>query len=400
MMARIAGYYRDAAGITYAADGRRSVSRPQVMADGHLWQTAAQLVARADGSTLDGHDDAMSSAVDDIETLAAYAALLTAERGSMNALRAAHTWFGADGHAADAIAYASTLPDWSTSMTSDMTRRRSNSGRTVTTVTRHGRSWSVGHAGIWHGRPIRGAGSLDVDRRAARVAAALDGIRVSSSGAVDGRDLAAVTDILFDVPPLIGGDLTSWSEVLPDAVSARVAAGPYNYAAWVDDTMPASAERKRAARRVSWPTRYALPPRPPRADETSQTVDRLPCERVDGRSWFRVTECPTVLDDGRVMVGHGRPRDRTATVRTRRRSTRVSYAVKVRRSMSLADGLAIIAADAKRGDRVSWRHGLDVGSLTVSAAGHYAARIDGRAWEPRRSRTAAGLADAVRRVTD
>jgi hypothetical protein len=387
-----------------AADGR-----PAVAADPHIWHAAAVMLARLDGSTADGSDDAASSVIDDAETMLRHAALQTGSIGDYDTLRAAYAWHGAEGHAAEPTSYDGPLPDWTVSGQSTVTRKRSNSGRTATTVTRHGRSWTVGST-----RPVVEPTDMMRQRYADMAAAALDGIRGSVTAALDGRQLVQMTDYLYDLPAMIGGDLTSWSEVLPDDVSARVAATAWNPAAWIDDTMPATAERKRTARRMTWPTRYRVTAGGnTRADETRQTVTRLPrswsrsmrgtrsavtVTRADGTSWFRVTELPSVSADGlTVTVGHGKPRPRSMTVKQSQRSTRTSYAVVVPRSLPLADGLAAAAVDMARGDRVAWRDAASgmTGSMTLSGSGHYAARVTGAAWKVR-TRTVNGLRAAVR----
>lgn len=377
-----------------AADGR-----PHVAADAVLWHRTAALLATVERATWDGTDDAVSSVIDDAETLARHVAVTTGDRGTFDTLRDAHTWFGDPNHARDAASYTGPAPDWSTIGQSTMTRKRSNSGRTATTVTRHGRGFTVGATG-----PESAPTAIDDVIRTDRTHAAFIGVRRSSTGAYDGRDLAALTDVLYDVPALIGGDSTSWSEVLPEDVSARVAAGPYNYAAWIDDTAPVSAERKRTARRIVWPTSTSSAKVRPRRGEIVDHVERGET-RTDGRStWYHVRALPTLATtdtDGPVFVGHGPPVDRVPVDQYRHtaRTDRVTEAVTIDDRWTLADALGAIAADAERGARIAWRRGETVGTLTHTAGGRYTVRVAGGAWRFT-VRTPRGVLAAVRSVDD
>ena len=349
-----------------------------------------QVVDRSDSS---GYVDDTHAVIADVLTWHLFADAPDMTIGEVNPLRAMHAWVNDHQYEESRVAPA---PDWYTSQASDIQRKRSNSGKTVTTVLKHGRGWSTGSGRLHsvygpHLRDLTNYDGIDRETRDVRFAALLSDVRRSANGSYDGIDLARLTSAIYDVPALIGGESESWSEVIPEEVSAQVrdgayvmgdgtegTGGNYNYAAHSTATV----DKKRDRDPVAWPTRTRLPM--PRVRDAERT-DHMSIELLGAHT-----------DTDYAWRGHHKYL-RPPTVKRSRETTRVTTAVVIPDNQLLPDALAAAALGMERGDRVAWREPRtgDTGTLTFSKGGQYTCRISGGAWRVYGLRTVKGLRNAI-----
>jgi len=328
--------------------------------------TARDLCERASIDTGDGFDsrDVVSVA----RTLVARIAT-EADRVA----RAAHTWPTQENTGEPDDHTPGSAPDGFERVRSTRKAvKRTRKGGAVAEVTRHGRAVVVGSTRRrdpnWHGPVLVGHASMSADR----VAAALESAPEATTGH-DGLSIYRVTEVIYGraIPPLVGGDTVAraefgtWDEV--QAVTRRQSRG------------------SNGSTRISWPDRYGFGAGGGwRADERP-TVNQYVRPWVEGRTgrgtrWALVTDCPTIDADGRVIIGHGSPRDRTPTEREQRAAaTRVTTTVAIPDTQPISDGLTAAAAELKPGERARImlrdKYGRDeyFGTVTYSNAERWSA---------------------------
>lgn len=364
-----------------------------------------EVVERSDNS---GYGEDTRAVISDMVTLADSADLHGMTIGEVDDQRALHVWL--NGHQYEPANVAGA-PDWFVSQASTLVKKRSNSGLTSVKVTRAGRSWTIGNATSY----VRAIGphidqlrtcTIDRDKRNRN---ALHGVRRSSSGAYDGIDLVRLTDALYDLPALIGGETTShhkvWSEEVSDLVrdgcyvmgDGSIGTGPiYDYAAH----RTATADQKKSTSGLTYQDR-TLKALEPRADERramangqmlapadnavvirtpiAGTVERDERGRIVYRIPDRIALSIGTVESATAFVGHQLV-VRPATVHDERHKRgaprKVTSGHQLNAETSNGMQLATIAERLERDSRANWRDcNGQTGTISVSAGGLFSVRL-------------------------
>jgi hypothetical protein len=174
--------------------------------------------------------------------------------------RAEHAWFGVNiEHAREAVAAAQREQDAYTAQSTAVVSRKRTKKGTSTVVRRHGRALVIGDTY-----------PSDIEQHAAssRVPACVieHALQQTAHGVWhDGIGVARIATLAYNLPTLIGGETTSWSEVVPEEVSMLLDAA--TYAGWT--TGPYGATRPNVKKRGA---RVALPAIRLRNGEQRSTV--------------------------------------------------------------------------------------------------------------------------------
>ena len=362
---------------------------------------ASSYSVRSESSGADDNYDAMLSAA---AAIASTSSATLSDIGAVHAERAAHAW-PSDALPREAVAVTSRSVDtYSTLSTSSVVSKRTKRG-TSRRVVRYGRSFVVGSTS--GGNPLT---ALDVERPYP-LDVTLETLRRVEQYA-DGIDLASIATAAYDLP-MIGGEFQSWSEVLPEDVSARLGAEPYSYAEhtsgpWIgtnERPLPRSAGRLRvtARRRDSDPT------------DRSRIADRV-TELVSAGDRVAVRrEVPAVVirdDSGRVVetrsarvavrtaptetlhLGHStvtRVPSKRDTRSTSKRSYSESFVI---RSADVLSGLVAIAETLDADRSALWANEARTigGTITRARSGRYSATVLGSDVKCKGARTSSALA--------
>jgi hypothetical protein len=314
--------------------------------------------------------------------------------GDVAPLRAAHLRIADRPFHAEAVSGTARPADrFHEATTATLKRTRGKKG-TSTVVVRHG-------ASIARGLFL----DYEVDPTASRVPVSVieDAVwRARREHGFDAVELARIATFAYDLPPLIGGEFASWSEVLPDDVSAGVdgstvavhTSGPY-----YGNTAP---------KLKAWPTRYALPAvRARKGEELSETVT-MPVLKVrkrqtwdSGVAWdgyehdVTVTRlsAPCATPDRR-FIGH-RACHRQTTVHGKRVAR--TYLEQIKLTGDYLASLVNLASIANKGESYTWRtdDGAHRGTLTVSPTGRYSVTVKGSDIRVRGAKSPQGIAKNI-----
>jgi hypothetical protein len=360
-------------------------------------------------------DDVAAIVANEIRTLINWASVTTADVGDIDDVRAPHVW-NVGRETTDHRPDQYRAPDqYRESVTAVRTVKRGKKGSSVT-VTRHGRSLVGGHTA-----DVQAVGRIP----AAVVRDAIDRTRErSSTGLADGIALARLATLLYDIPDLIGGDVTSWSEVIPATDENGRPMDPRDIAAHLDhpvglsgglsptldravgpeyrtaDDDPRSFPRAwtTGATSLSWPDRRRIVRVRRRKNETDRETVVRSDQNGRGTLWAHVTELWAPGPDGRAFIGHtGYERPMTVRERRARRARLTDGRVELDQSSDLADGLAGAIAervDAGLSGRWEWEHGDDHGTFTLSRSGRL--NVNGAGYRVSGARTIEGVRAQLR----
>lgn len=249
--------------------------------------------------------------------------------------------------------------------------------------------------------PVMGSTDGDYGRIPASIAQhAIAELRTLAGGFIDGGRLAVLTDAIYgdDIPPLIGAETFSWSEVVPMSIdglavtvdrfrnvglsggaSARLdrAVGP-EYRTHDDDPrdFPTTWQTNDTDIGRAWPTRRRL--RTPRLRK-GEVRERFAPFVVSADGDITVTRelLAPAADIDHAFIGHRhyvRPVTRRAKRTARKAQTTI---VTLPASVPLPMALAPTLEGLKPGKRVAWRHGDASGTATMSASGRVNVRGGG-----------------------
>lgn len=360
--------------VPHPDDIARAVELLPRVTDEQVIMTAARFLAWAATSTVADIDDDVRSIVADMATLSTHADMAAMEVGSVDPLRESHIWIDAYKEAREADPYSSSrVPDYYVSARSEITSKRSNSGRTKRTVVRNGRAWVVGsHM------------PTDADDDATRCADVvpfvarhmLGRVRRSRGGTFDGLDVLRATHDAYgaDVPTMIGTDVHAWSEVLPELTSALVAASGWSPAMHTQGMVDVQGRVKLKHRGTTVPKVRVRP-------EEARPIGHRTLLRSDPRDDVPDWQTFTVqhvaaghLNAGRVWIGHKHYpraesyRDKRAAGTMRRASVTIGH-VPADDAVTPGAHLVNVAGLLTAGTRATTHIGNDVVTVSMAPSG-------------------------------
>lgn len=310
----------------------------------------AALLARGDARDHRGFLADESSAIvgNELATLVRHAEVLGADVGTIDAVRSAHTWLRPMVDAPISERY-SAVPD-ADEATKAVVKVGHNKRGATRKVVRHGRAVVVGSCDT----------SAPAWTRESTIASVLADVpfeQRDSLGRARALDIGKVTHIAYGemIPPLLGGDTTSWSEVVYSDESAIDRFGVAIHT--VGGTLAGTARPLKA-----WPTRYKV-----------GSVKVRNAERGDTHELISASSTP-----GRVFIGH-RAIERQQTVHGKRVawSARVDNAFIGNDEQPLPDAIAPVLRTLERGKRYSFTHRDSTLTCSLSPSGTYSVRVNG-----------------------
>lgn len=273
------------------------------------------------------------------------------ELGERNELRADHLRIVDRRFESDPVSGTATPADpYVSAITSTIVRKRSKRG-TYSEVRRYGQTLVTGNVTPSHELTPSTVGTEYMLEQCKR-----------GNGYYDGIGVARVATAVYELPELIGGEQTSYSEVLPADVSAGLT--DYSYSAWT--TGAYDGVTRHSYRRVKYSTRVRLPH--PRARKGESFEPRT----VDG---VTMLVAPAENSDS-LFMGHRRM-TRVASARGKRVPRTYSETFRLTESDPVGS-LFVVATDLQRGTAVRWHvvNGAR-GTLTRGRNGRYSFTLDG-----------------------
>lgn len=352
--------------------------------------------------TDDDMDDARAIVDAELRALTGHGCLLTMDVGDVDDIRARHLdpFRPTTDHAGDRY----VAPDpWSTpGAYQSVVKIGRNKRGTTRAVQRAGRAPVVGSDRWVHGR--ESSGTLPIDPSSRDL---LRGVRRLAGGAVDGDELAALTDRLYhgQIPALIGRETWDWKEAVPMSdgkLETRIdrwrnvglSGGIHprvdsmvgrEYRTSDDDPRHYPTSWMTGGTRTTWPARLRLSmPRPRRGEQRTSRVfvghvDAPPSIHSEHLAPHDRIVVRWVGDDGcehwqygpatHAWMGHRlyvRPASRRARTLARKRATRH---VVLRVNVPMERAIAPVLEALTPGTRVTWEHGASRGTASMSATG-------------------------------
>ena len=324
-------HYRDAARIA-----------PSVLRDRAVWKSAARLLAVDTYDPVDhpgalgaeAVEDDHASIISDMGTLLDHARLKSAGIGDVDELRASHAWIDDYVTQREHDSRSSSLvPDYYVSTRAETTVKRSNSGKSVTTVVRYGKPWIFGtteaptitRRGDFIG-PI--APNAEVVPSVAE--ALLSAARRSRGGTVNGADVTRITNAAYgdSIPKLLGGDSLSFEQVIHHE-SGVAADDKYGIARHTVGSIDRKPDLE------SWRDRYGIRIGKRNTEEERVTLDRVgPVYRTRTALWASADQ------SGYAFIGHKKvKRDATVEVKRLKKITKVKRTITGERQEDLVQAI-------------------------------------------------------------